>query len=361
MQKKFFLMVTVLLLALASFPLAAQDAEGWTCPEGFAGQTLSIYNWSTYIAEDTIPNFEAACGVTVSYSIFESAEQALTVLRQGNPGYDLAVPSDYVVAIMITEELIQPMDEAMIPNLANLSPAFQELALNEEGWYGVPYLWGTIGIGYSVEAFPDGVDSWEDLFTHDGPVAWLEDIRPMFGAAELMLGYDPNTVDEAEIEEAAEYLIDNGDNVVAIAGDDGQALLQRGDVDATVEYNGDIYQIIAECECEDYAYAVPSEGTNIWVDVMVIPADAPNPELAQVFIDYILDAQVGADLSNFTSYASPNQASIDAGLIDETMLTDAGIYPNEETMMRLYSTQELPDVEQLYTDLWDEVKLEVGG
>jgi spermidine/putrescine transport system substrate-binding protein len=176
-----------------------------------------------------------------------------------------------------------------------------------------------------------------------------------------LLGYDPNTLDEDEIEEAAEYLIDNGENVVAIAGDDGQDLLQRGDVDAAVEYNGDIFQIIFDCECEDFAYVIPAEGTVVWTDNMVIPSDAPNPELAMVFMDYILNPQVSADLANFVAYGSPNRASIELGLIDEVLLTDPGIYPDAETQERLFEVQNNQESEEAINDAWEEIKLEVGG
>jgi spermidine/putrescine transport system substrate-binding protein len=361
MLKRLSLLIVLALMVAAIAPAAAQDeSEGWTCPEGFEGQTLSIFNWATYIAEDTIPNFEEACGVTVEYSIFESADQALAVLRQGNPGYDILMPSDYIVAIMAGDGLIQALDHDKIPNLANLTPRFLETSYDPGSVYSVPYQWGTIGIGYSTEAFPDGIDSWEDLWAYEGNVAWIEEPRSMLGIGALMLGYDPNTTDENELEESAEYLIDNGENVVAVAGDDGQALLERGDVDAAIEYNGDIYQVIFDCECDDFAYAVPAEGTVIWTDAMVIPSDAPNPDLAHAFIDYILDPQVGADLSTFTAYGSPNQAAIEAGLIDAALLEDPGIYPTDEILERLFEVKELPEIEDVVNDLWDEIKIEVG-
>lgn len=358
-----WVVLMALLVALVA-PVAAQEEtelEPWVCPEGYAGQTLSIFNWSTYIAEDTIPNFEAACGVTVEYAVFESAEQALAILRQGNPGYDIVVPSDYITAIMIGEELLQEINYDFIPNAQYIDETFRNTPADPDNAYSIPYQWGTIGIGYRTEAFPDGLTSWEQLWNHDGPVAWLEDPRAIMGISLMLQGYDPNTSDEAELEAAAEYLADNGDNVVAIAGDDGQALLERGDVDAAIEYNGDIYQIIYDCECEDFAYVIPDEGAVFWVDNMVVPADAPNAELAFVFMDYLLHPQVSADLANYVAFGSPNTASIELGLIDETLLTDPGIYPPEEVQDRLFAVQDLPEIEEIVADLWDEVRLSVGG
>jgi len=151
-------------------------------------------------------------------------------------------------------------------------------------------------------------------------------------------------------------LIQNGQNVTYFHQDDGQAYLERGEVDMVVEYSGDIFQLIADCECEDYAYVIPEEGTNIWTDNLAIPVDAPNPDLAHAFIDYILDPQVGADISNYTAYGTPLKAALDMGLIDPELLNNPGIYPPPETLERLFFIEEVPDAETLYSDAWDEVK-----
>lgn len=336
-------------------------ATSWTCPEGFEGQELSVYNWSTYIAEDTIPNFETLCGVSVEYTTFESDEAALTRIRQGNPGFDIIVPSGDTIAVMAREDLLIPLNRDAIPNFANLSESLTGASYDPENEYSVPYQWGTVGIGYNTEKLPDGITTWEELWAYDGPVAWLDDRRAMFGIALSILGYSPNTTEASEIEEARQFLQDNGSNVVVIAADDGQELLVRGDVDITVEYSGDIIDLGYDCECDTYAYVIPEEGANLWTDNLAVPVDAPNPELAMVFIDYVLDAQVSADISNFTAYASPNQVSIDEGLIDAELLEDPGIYPSDETRENLFVIEEPDaDVEQAYNDAWDELLIFVG-
>jgi spermidine/putrescine-binding protein len=150
--------------------------------------------------------------------------------------------------------------------------------------------------------------------------------------------------------------------VVVIAGDDGQEWLARGDVDVTIEYSGDIFLIGYECECDSYAYSIPEEGTDLWTDTIGIPVDAPNPELANVFINYILDAQVGADLSNYTFYGSPNQAAIDAELLDPELLDFPGIYPPDEVLEKTFVIQgTTAEAEQLYNDAWDELLIFVGS
>ena len=158
-------------------------ATSWTCPEGFEGQELNIYNWSTYIAEDTVPNFEELCGVTVNYDTYESDEAMLTRIRQGNPGYDIVVPSGDSIAVMAREELLIPLDRDAIPNFVNLSDALTGAPYDPDNVYSVPYQWGTVGIGYNTETIPDGITTWAELFAYDGTVAWLDDRRAMFGVA----------------------------------------------------------------------------------------------------------------------------------------------------------------------------------
>lgn len=343
-------------LAFAS----AQDDPSWSCPEGFEGQSLAVYNWTTYIAENTIRDFEAACGVDVTYDTYPTDTDMVARIRQGNPGYDVVVPSDVNVYLMVEEGLLEPLDHSMLPNLEHVDPTFLDLRYDPDNRYTVPYQWGTVGLGYDVNAVGQEIDGWGDMFAYDGPVSWLEDVRVMMGVGLLLLGEDPNTGDPEAIAEARDYLISNGDNVVYINQDDGQEVLLRGEADIVVEYSGDIFQIIEECDCDDYRYVIPEEGTNFWVDNLAIPVDAPNPELAHVFIDYVLDPQVSADIANYTAYGSPNQTAIETGLIDEELLRNPGVYPSQETQERMFEVVQDSELEQLYNDAWDEIRIQVG-
>jgi spermidine/putrescine transport system substrate-binding protein len=261
---------------------------------------------------------------------------------------------------MIARGMLQPIDLANIPNFANVTVGLTDQAYDPGNQYSVPYQWGTIGAGYNVTKITEPITSWDQVFSYDGPVAWLDDPRAMMGIALQILGYDANTTDEAQIGEARDFLISNGGNVVYIAADDGQAQLERGDVDIAIEYMGDIFSLGDSCGCEYFAFSLPVEGSNLWVDNLVVLADAPNKALAEAFIDYVLDPQVGADISNFTAYASPNQAAIDAGLIDPAYLESPIIYPPEDSREHLFTILPLPDAQQLYNDAWDEVKIALG-
>ncbi|NWG15686.1 MAG: spermidine/putrescine ABC transporter substrate-binding protein [Chloroflexi bacterium] len=364
-MRKFTVFAFLLLVMMGGMAAQAQDAgpaiEPWACPESvqvMENKTLNIFNWATYIGENTIPDFENLCGVTVTLDYFDSNESMLTRLRQGNPGYDIVIPSDYAIPTMIEEGLLLPLDHARIPNLDNLMTDLREAPFDPESKYAVPYLWGTFGIGYNVNSVEEPVSSWMQFFEHDGAVAWTEDSRIMLSIALLVTGHSPNSSDPDEIEVAKQFLLDHSDNVVIIAADDGQEWLAKGDVDMAIEYNGDIFQINLDCECEDFTYVIPQEGSGISSGFIAIPTGAQNPDLAQVFIDYILDPQVGAEIANFTTYPSPNQVAVDAGLIDPIMRENPGIYPPEEMRKNLYFL--LPqdeDTEQLFNDIWTEIKI----
>lgn len=368
MRKITILFITLALLLIGPLAMRAQDTaptaeavEPWVCPPGFEGQKLSVFNWSTYIADNTIPDFEAACGVTVEYSIFESSEAMYAKIRQGNPGYDIIVPTGNTVGLMIENNLLIPLDKEKIPNFKNLSENLLNPPYDPGNVYSIPYQWGTIGIGYNIEKVGE-IHSWYDMFNYQGKVAWLDDRRAIFGIALNLLGLDPNTTSGDEINAARDFLIENGSNVVAIAADDGQVMLERGDVDMTIEYSGDIIDLTYECECDTFAYLIPEEGSTIWVDNLAIPVDAPNSDLAMAFIDYVLHPQVGADISNFTAYGSPNQAAIDLGLIDPELLADTNIYPTDEVRGKLFFSNPVGgDIEQLYNNAWDEMLIFLGG
>ena len=203
--------ILALALACAVVPLlgSASAQSTWTCPAGFEGQTLNVYNWSTYIADDTIANFEAACGVRVVYDTYPTDDDMLVRLRQGNPGFDIVVPSDVVATLMIEDDLLMPLDMSALPGFVNLDDTFLDLSFDPGNAYTVPYQWGTVGIGYNATRVGD-ITSWAELFAHDGTVAWLDDVTAMIGVALIMTGHDPNSSVPAELEEAKDFLIENG-------------------------------------------------------------------------------------------------------------------------------------------------------
>lgn len=379
MPKRITLVVIVLLAALsacsqapATTPtpteeVAADDADAslstfvqtaWDCPDEFRGQQLSIYNWATYIGSSTVSDFEILCGVQVVYDVYDSDEALIARMRQGNPGYDLGFPTDYATSVMIREGLLAEVDKSLLPNFANLSDVFIDQAFDPGNQYSVPYLWGTTGIGYNRTRVEGEITSFRQLFEHAGSVAWLEDGRRMIGLALLELGFDPNSTNPDEVEQAKQFLISNSGNVRIIAADDGDSLLVQGEVDMVVEYGGDMYQQILE-NGEDYVYIAPS-GAILDITSVVILKDAPNSALAHAFIDYLLDPAVAAHIVDTVRYATPNEAAIEAGFISEEILSNSAINPDEEAQQTMWFVEDIGDAETLYNDAWDEIKVSIG-
>lgn len=362
MRKLSLILFLLVFAAVISVPVTAQETAietDWICPDGYAGQSLNVFNWATYIGEDTISDFEILCDVTVNYDIFDTNESLIARLRQGNPGYDVAFPNDYAVVIMQREELIQPIDLANIPNFENIAENFKGLSYDPENEYSVPYLWGTTGVGYNAEKVE--ITSYMDVFEYDGPIAWIDDVRAMMAIALGVLGYNPSLQDPIELEEAKNFLLEHSNNVVAIADDDGQALLERGEIDIVVEYNGDLYQLQVDCECDTFQYAVPEELSLVDITNLVLLTDSPNPELAQVFMDYILDPAVNGAITSDTGYATANIAAIEGEFVDEDLLNSSSIYPDLETMSNIAFYEEVGEAEQLYNDIWDEILILIGA
>ncbi len=367
-------------LSLLTVPVLAQDEAAkttWTCPADVVAlvqtlpendRVLNWWNWTTYEADNTRSDFGALCGVTVNEDNFANNEEVIAKLRQGNPGYDLIVPTSSSVELLIREGLVQPIDLSKIPNFANVSEHLVNPVYDPDNQYTVPYQWGTLGIGYNKEAVGKEVTSWDDMWTFEGNVAWVDDPQGMMSIALNLLGLDPNSKNAADIAAARDFLVEHGDNVRALAADDGQEKLLSGEMDMVVEYSGDVFQVIANCEanpdqgCADkFDFVLPVEGTIRWVDNLAIPTNAPHYELALAFMDYILDPQVAADISNYTAYATPNQKAIDDKLILPEYLNSEIIYPTEESAASLFAALDVgQEATRLYNDAWTELRTLLG-
>jgi spermidine/putrescine transport system substrate-binding protein len=317
---------------------------------------LNVYNWSTYIAPDMIPAFEKLYGVKVNYDLFSDNDELLAKIQPGNPGYDIIVPTDYMVTNMINQNLLETLDKSKLSNFKNIDPAFLNPPYDPNNDHCVPYQWGTVGLGYNKKALGKDIDSWDVMFNgeYSGRISWLTEARDVMGIALIYQGHDPNTTNPDEIASARDLLIKTKKDVKAFAPDTGQDLLNQGDVDIAFEYSGDIFQIMAGSDTSpgnpDINYVIPKEGAILWTDNLCIPTGAPHPDLAHKFIDFILDAQNGADLSNYTAYGTPNIASLP--LITDDLRNNPGIYPSDEVKKHLFFIKSLGANDKLYDDAW---------
>lgn len=323
-------------------------------PSQEAADVLHVYNWDTYIDPAVITDFEQQFGVTVDYQTYASNEEMLAAVQARLVAYDIVVPTDYMVAIMRREGLLVPLDQANIPNLRNIGSDFRNPPFDPNNRYCVPYQWGTLGIGYNIEATGREIRGWRDFFdpAYAGRVSMLADPRFSLGAILLYLGYSPNTTSGAEIEAARDFLVAHAGQIAAYAPDTGQDLLAAGEVDLAFEWSGDIFQIMEDNPA--IRYVIPEEGSLLWIDSMCIPARAAHKELAETLINYILEAQVGAAISNYTHFSSPNEAALP--LINEADRQNPALYPSPEVRERLFSLVDVgSDATLRYEQAWNQV------
>ncbi|PID60742.1 MAG: spermidine/putrescine ABC transporter substrate-binding protein [Gammaproteobacteria bacterium] len=298
-----------------------------------ANGKVNFYNWDTYIGETTIEDFEDATGIEVQYDLFADNDELFAKLRGGNPGYDVIVPTNDYVERMVVAEMLMPLDHSKIPNIVNLEEQFLDTEFDPGRKYSLPYMWGTIGIGYRKSAVETPPTSWNDILASDqyaGRIALLSEPSTVMGMALKAMGKSLNDWSPENIAAAEKMLIDQKPNIVAFAPDNGQDLLLAGEVDFAMEWNGDILQVMTEDD--DIGYVVPEEGALLWEDCLCIPKDAPNVDSAYALIDFLLSAEAGAGIADYVSYATPNKAAKE--LMSAEYLENPAVFPSEEALSK---------------------------
>lgn len=322
--------------------------------------TLRFYNWADYMDEEIMAQFEAECGVTVTQDIYSSNEDLIAKIQAGNSGYDLIVPSDYAVEILIDRGLLKELNFDNIPNFSNIDPALTGLYYDPENTYSIPYQWGTTGLAYNTTYFDTPPDSWSYIFDpelvceNSGFVSMLDDERESVGAALTYLGYNYNDTDPAHHAEAQELLAAQKECLAGYNSDNFNQTLAAEEVVLAHAWSGGT--AVARDENPNIAFIIPKEGGAIWMDNMAIPADAPNAYTAEIFINYLLDPEIGAQLSNYTYYFSPNAAA--QPMLDEyyfDLLTSGGMIVDDEVRERLQWIERNEET-IIFSDTWTAVK-----
>ncbi len=271
---------------------------------------LNFYNWDTYIGENTLAEFTEATGIEVKMDLYADNDELFAKLKGGNPGYDVIVPTNDYLERMIKADMVIPLDHSKIPNMANIDPLFQDATFDPGRKYSIPYMWGTVGIGFRKSAVSATPDSWKVLLDSDeyaGAISLLSDQSNVLGAGLKYLGYSWNSTNADELKKVEDLLIKQKKNIKVFAPDNGQDLLASGEVKLCQEWNGDIKQVMSEDE--DLGYIVPKEGSLVWQDTLAIPKGAPHPENAMAFLNFILDAKEGAGIAETIQYATTNKAA----------------------------------------------------
>ncbi len=346
-----------------------------TLPAALMAQdVLNVYNWSDYIAEDTIAQFEEEFGVTVNYDVYDSNEVLEARLFAGNTGFDIVVPTSDFLRRQAAAGVYMPLDKDKLPNLGNMDAELMEAAAayDPDNAHAVIYMWGTTGIGYDAAKITERLgedaplDSWSLIFDPeivsqlaDCGVTMLDAPTEMLPAAMNYLGLDPRSTDTADFEAGAELLESIRPHVRYFHSSQYISDLANGDVCLSVGWSGDIFQAQARAaEAEngvEITYVIPDEGALQWFDMMAIPADAPNPDLAHEFINFIMRPDVTADITNYVWYANANEASME--LVDEEITSDPAIFPTDETAQVLYPAAVYDArTDRTVNRLWTQVK-----
>ena len=338
-----------------------------------AAPVVHVYNWTDYIGETTLADFEKATGIKPGYDVFDSNETLEGKLLAGRSGYDVVVPTNHFLGKQIKAGAFQKLDKTLLPNLANIDPALlKQLEVNDAGnLYSVPYLWGTNGIAYNVDKVKaalgvDKIDSWETLFEPENlqklkacGVAFMDSPDEMFPSMLNYLGLDPNSKNPDDYKKAEAKFLAVRPSVTYFHSSKYISDLANGDICVAFAYSGDAFQAKARADEAGKGvkidYVIPKQGGNLWFDMLAIPADAANVKEAHAFINYLMQPEVIAQVSDYVGYANPN---VKAGpFMDQAVLNNPSVYPAAAVMDKLYVSQELPaKVQRAMTRSWTKIK-----
>jgi putrescine transport system substrate-binding protein len=332
-------------------------------------KVLHVFNWSDYIAEDTVPNFEKQSGIKVTYDVFDSNDVLETRLLAGNSGFDVVVPSASFLERQIKAGVFQKLDKSQLPNLKNMDPdIMNRVGLHDpNNEYAIPYLWGTTGIGYNEDKIKKILgdakpDSWNYIYDpklvakfKDCGLSLLDAPDEILKTVLAWMGRDPNSQKEEDLKAAEEKLMPIRPFVRKIHSSQYIDDLANGDLCIAVGWSGDILQARDRADEAKQGvkikFAIPKEGTIVWFDMLAIPADAKHPKNAHAFINYLMDPQVAANNSNTVNYANGNAQSL--SMVNDDVKNDPGIYPTPEVKAKLFPSLAYgEDFQRLMNRMW---------
>ncbi len=320
---------------------------------------LNMYNWGQYIDTDLITKFEKETGIKVNYEMFETNEHMLAKIESGSSYFDLVFPSDYVIEEMISKDMLHKIDFTNIPNFQYIDDRFKNLEYDPENEYSVPYFWGTLGILYNSEEITQTVDSWDILWDekYSGQILMLDSMRDTIGVALKRKGYSLNSVDSKQLLEAREMLIEQKPLHNGYYVDETMDRMINGDANIALNWSGAAMDIYWQ-GAEHIKYALPKEGSNLWVDCMVIPKSSKLKKEAEMFINFILDPDNAYQNTDYVVYATPNKIAFERILEDNPEVVEMDAYnPTQELLDKCEVFIDLGDNRAIYNQLWTEIKV----
>jgi spermidine/putrescine-binding protein len=333
---------------------------------GEADQVLNQFAWSEYIPQAVLDGFTEETGIQVNYDAYSSNEEMYAKISAGASGYDMIQPSDYWVGVMARQGLLEELDLSQIPNIANVDPSLPYDLYDPGHKYTVPYQWGSASLAVNTDAVTEPIDSYSDLTdpAFAGRLVLLDDERQVIGMALLALGYSPNTTDEAELEQAKQWLLDLVPNIRLFDSDTPSTALLTGEADLGLIWNGE--GSIAHQENPAMTYLYPQEGTVFWYDNLAIVKGAEHVEAAHAFMDYILRPEVSLLITAEFPYSNPNAAALAQMQADDPQAYQAymefpATNPPAEALANAYVLEDVGEATALYDTIWTELKSAAGG
>lgn len=325
---------------------------------GMAGaDTLTIYNWGDYIDPDLIRAFEKESGYKVNYETFDSNEAMFTKIQQGGTAYDITIPSEYMIQKMMKEKMLLPIDHTKLKGLNNIDTRFLDQEFDPQNKYSIPYFWGTLGIIYN-DKFIDGnkVNHWDDLWRPElkDNVMLIDGAREVIGLSLNSLGYSLNSKNNQELREATDKLNKLTTNVKAIVADEIKMYMINEESAAAVTFSGEAAEMLDNNE--HLHYVIPSEGSNLWFDNIVIPKTAKNVKGSYEFINFMLRPENAAQNAEYIGYSTPNKEA--KKLLPKEISGDEQFYPSDEVIKHLEVYEDLgAEYLGIYNDLFLEFKM----
>jgi spermidine/putrescine-binding protein len=341
-------------------------ASGFECPEPnpkmeVTSKELNLFVWTEYIPQDMQECFELVYGVKVNRDEYSANEEMYAKLSAGGTSYDLVQPTDYIVGPMIRTGLLQELDQSKLPALKNFNPSYLNLPFDPGNKYTIPYQAGTDAIVYNSDTVPNAPTSWEDLWKPEyaGKLIMLDDSRAVIGATLLTLGYDVNTKDPKQLEEAKAKLAKLVPGVKAFDSDSPKTALIAGDVDLGMTWTGEA--VLAQQEKPSIQYVYPSEGALFWQDNWAMPKDAPHQDAAYAWLNYTMQGDIFWMMLRDFPYTNPNQAALDYAKTNQSDLykayTDSPITNTPaEAIKNGHRVEDVGDATPIYDQIWTEVK-----
>ena len=326
-------------------------------PAALAEEVVNVYNWEDYIAPEVLTLFTEETGIKVNYLTFDSNESMYTKLKTGGTTFDVIIPSDYIIAKLISEDMLEPLDFSNLPNNEYIDEAFRNQAYDPENTYSVPYTWGTVGLIYNKNYVSDeDAESWSCLWNskYQGKLLMFDNPRDAFMTAQMILGQDLNTTNKADWDAAAELLKKGKNNLQDYVMDEVFSKMETGEASIAPYYAGDCLTMMDVNK--DLKFFYPEEGTNIFVDSICIPKNAKNVEAALMYINFLLEPDVATANAECLGYASPNTAVVNNK--DYCYYQNEVLYPAETAMPKVQYYHDIDtDTRTYYEKLWSEVKL----